>query len=235
MERRRNQDIQVRVERVSYKINGREILKEISFTVKGNGLYLLVGKNGSGKTTLLKILAGLLAPTEGKIYVNGEHFESERLLTISGYVFQNPYSQIIGSTVEEDVAFGLENVGTPREKMRRIVSEVLKEVELYEERKRDPLFLSGGQIQRLAIASILALKPRLLLLDEPLSMIDRKGKKGIVELFKKLKETKILLVATHDIELFKFTDGVFLLENHTIHETSYEKLLKSSPTVFKKC
>ena len=188
------------------------ILEKVDLKLEEGRVYLLVGKNGSGKTTLLKILSGLLSPTEGDVLLDGRRVDSEELLQISGYVFQNPQTQVIGATVEEDVAFGLENLGIEREEMIKRVEEVLKELDLYDIRCFDPVLLSGGQLQRLAIASIVALRPKLLLLDEPLSMLDRDGVEEVLRVIEKVSKDRIVVIATHDPQLFRFADEVILLE-----------------------
>ncbi len=175
------------------------------------GVHLLLGRNGSGKTSLLKIIAGLLEQSEGEIYFDGEKVEREERLEKCGYVFQNPQTQVIGVTVEEDIAFGLENVGMDREEMKKRVEEVLKEVSLWDLREFDPSLLSGGQLQRLAIASIIALNPSVLLLDEPISMLDPDGAKEVVEVIRKVSEERIVIIATHDVEHFDFADSVLYL------------------------
>ena len=175
------------------------------------GVHLLLGRNGSGKTSLLKIIAGLLEQSEGEIYFDGEKVEREERLEKCGYVFQNPQTQVIGVTVEEDIAFGLENVGMDREEMKKRVEEVLKEVSLWDLREFDPSLLSGGQLQRLAMASIIALNPSVLLLDEPISMLDPDGAKEVVEVIRKVSEGRIVIIATHDVEHFDFADSVLYL------------------------
>ena len=177
--------------------------------------YLLLGRNGSGKTTLLKIMAGLLKPDRGIIRIFGREMEDTTELKIhTGYVFQNPITQIIGSTVEEDLAFGLENMGVDPEEMERRIESILEFVELKDHRCSDPMTLSGGQIQRLAIASILILEPDVLLLDEPLGMLDMDGRREVVQLMRKMKdEGKTIVLATHDLDDLDFADGVIYIDS----------------------
>jgi energy-coupling factor transport system ATP-binding protein len=223
MEGRRNQDIQIRFERVSYRVNEKCILKDISITLNSDEVYLLVGRNGSGKTTFLKIIGGILEPTEGEIYIDGKPVKDRYdLLSISGYVFQNPQTQVIGSTVEEDMAFGLENIGMDRNSMKKKIEKVLKEFHLWEYRSFDPSLLSGGQLQRLAVASVLVFDPPVLLLDEPLSMIDRDGSIEIVKILKRISRGKILVIATHETDMFDFATKVMYISNGIILKEIHE-------------
>jgi len=162
-------------------------------------ITMVIGPNGSGKSTLLKALAGLVK-YEGEILLP-EGYESVDELT--GYVFQNPETQIIGSTVFEDVIFGLENIGLPPGEIDRRANYVLELLELSNLRDSDPYYLSGGQKQRLAIASILALEPMFLLLDEVTAMLDKNGKREVLEAIVRLKNlNKGIVIATHELDLF---------------------------------
>ncbi len=181
-------------------LNGRVILNDISTTFSYREVVMIVGSNGSGKSTLLKLLAGLFEPTSGNIILPGGYKDVSEL---TGYVFQNPETQIIGSTVWEDVIFGLENIGLSKEEMERRANYVLDLLELSKLRDYDPYYLSGGQKQRLAIASVLALEPEFLLLDEVTAMLDKNGKKEVLSAISKLREIgKGILVATHELNLF---------------------------------
>ena len=199
---------------MSLEIEGVRILKNVNLTIEKGSSYLLVGRNGSGKTSLLRVMAGLISPTSGKIFIDDREVKDVlELRSVTGYIFQNPQTQVIGCTVEEDVAFGLENLGLDREVMKKRVEEVLKEVELLELRCEEPITLSGGQLQRLAIASVIALEPSFLLLDEPLSMLDERSKEDVLSLLKKFHRSKGLVVATHDIEHYDFCDYVIYMDN----------------------
>ncbi len=214
MERGRDKDIQIsyaiELERVSCSVGEKRVLENVNLKLRKGDFYLLVGRNGSGKTTLLKLMAGLIEPDSGKMKIFGKTVENLWELRLNtGYVFQNPVTQIIGSTVEEDLAFGLENMGLDPEEMEKRIDWILKFVELEEYRCTDPMTLSGGQIQRLAIASILILEPEILLLDEPLGMLDNRGKSEVIELMRKMKEKrKTVVLATHDLEGIDFADGI---------------------------
>ncbi len=228
MERRRDQDIQIRLEGVNHKVNGKILLKDINITVDSSKVYLLLGRNGAGKTTLLKILAGLVIPTSGKIFIDEKEVtDTLSLKKLCGYIFQNPQTQIIGSTVEEDVAFGLENLGISRQEMLKIVEETLKEVELLHLRCADPITLSGGQMQRLAIASVVALWPSFLLLDEPLSMLDEPSKKEVLALLKNMKGKRGLIIATHDTQYYDFADEVIYLKEGKAYQMNIKEFFSS--------
>ena len=173
----------------------------------------IVGPNGSGKTTLLKLIAGILPASDGEILLDGFIADPGELRKHVGYVFQNPDNQIIGSTVLEDVAFGLENMGVPREKMPERIRWALEKVEMWELRERNPSTLSGGQKQRLAVASMLAVSPAFLALDEPTSMLDMKGREEVLVVLKKLKaEGHGIIIATHDVYEMLLCDEILVLD-----------------------
>ena len=194
------------------------VLKNISLEFENGKTYLILGENGSGKSTLLKIVSGILKPSYGEILIDDKPISDIwELRKLIGYVFQIPSSQIVGSTVEEDVAFALENMGVPRSKMVEKVEWALSVVGLLDLKKEDPLNLSGGQKQRLAIASVLAMSPNFLALDEPTSMLDPESKKEIMKVLKKLKkERKGIIIVTHDLEYVEDIDETILLENGNI-------------------
>ncbi|QTA38974.1 ABC transporter ATP-binding protein [Thermosipho ferrireducens] len=170
----------------------------MTLTLKTKEVALLLGENGSGKSTLLKVLAGLY-PYKGTISCTGNADHSD----VTGYVFQNPETQIIGSTVWEDVIFGLENIGLKKEEIKKRAEWVLKVVGLYEFKDKDPFLLSGGQKQKLAIASILAMRPEFLLLDEPTAMLDKYDRTAVKELIKEIiRLQKGIIIATHHAEFF---------------------------------
>jgi len=194
------------------------VLKDVSLEFESGRMYLVLGENGSGKSTFLKIMSGILRPSKGEILIDDEPVKDVwELREKVGYVFQAPSSQIVGSTVEEDVAFALENMGLPRSKMVERVEWALSVVGLSDLKKEDPLNLSGGQKQRLAIASILAMSPDFLALDEPTSMLDPESKKEIMEVIKQLKkEGKGIILVTHDLEYVEGIDEAILLENGNV-------------------
>lgn len=165
------------------------ILNGINLTIHTGESIALMGANGSGKTTLVRCFNGLLIPTGGEIVVDQLHptnvdhlFEIRKRV---GLVFQNPENQIVSSTVEREIAFGLENIGMPRIEMQRIVESMLVQFDLLKYRQRPPYLLSGGEKQRLAIAAVLAMRPRYLILDEPTSLLDPLGRDMILQLIQR--------------------------------------------------
>ncbi len=167
-----------------------EVLKGINLTINQGEFVAVLGHNGSGKSTLAKHLNGILLPTEGKILVDGiDTADDKKLFELrqrAGMVFQNPDNQIVSSIVEEDVAFGLENIGVPYEEMRKRVDDALKAVNMYEYRMHSPSQLSGGQKQRVAIAGIIAMRPKCIILDEPTAMLDPQGRKEVMATIKRM-------------------------------------------------
>ena len=166
----------------------------------------VLGHNGSGKSTLAKHFNAILLPTGGKVYVDGmDTTDEEKLLDIRrtvGMVFQNPDNQIVANVVEEDVAFAPENLGVPPEEIRRRVDDALKAVGMYEFREHAPHLLSGGQKQRIAIAGVIAMEPRCIVLDEPTAMLDPIGRADVIRTIKKLnRERKVTVVLiTHHMD-----------------------------------
>ena len=161
-----------------------EVLKGIDLSIKQGEFVAVLGHNGSGKSTLAKHLNAILRPTQGKVTVNGiDTADEDRIFELrqsAGMVFQNPDNQIVSSVVEEDVAFALENLGVPYEEMRRRVDDALKAVNMYDYRLHAPSQLSGGQKQRVAIAGIIAMQPKCIILDEPTAMLDPQGRKEVM-------------------------------------------------------
>lgn len=158
----------------------------------------IIGRNGSGKSTLAKNINGLLLPTEGAVYVDGMDTANPdkiwEIRQIAGMVFQNPDNQLVSSIVEDDVAFGPENLGIPPLEIRRRVDDSLNAVNMYEERKKAPHLLSGGQKQRIAIAGVVAMKPRCIIFDEPTAMLDPQGRREVMDIIRKLHEEGITIV-----------------------------------------
>ncbi|APT76562.1 ABC transporter [Marinitoga sp. 1135] len=183
----------------------------------------LVGANGSGKSTLLRMMCGILIPQKGEIYYNNtkiNHNDINSLLFLKrnvGYIFQNPENQIVGVTVEEDIAFGLENLGLEREEMKKRIKWVLEVTELIGLEKKDPNTLSGGQKQRLAIASIVAMQPEYILMDEPTTMLDPEGRKEIYKVIKNLISIgKTVIIASHHASDLKVVKKIIALEKGKI-------------------
>ena len=170
--------------RYRYPEVGEDSLKDISLRFESGSFTAVLGHNGSGKSTLAKHMNGILVPTEGRVLVSGmDTADEERLLEIRhtvGMVFQNPDNQIVANVVEEDVAFAPENLGIPSEEIRSRVDSALKQVGMYEYRMHAPHLLSGGQKQRVAIAGVLAMQPKLIVLDEPTAMLDPQGRQEVI-------------------------------------------------------
>ena len=209
---------------VSYRYSSTDdflALNNISLTIEKGEWITLIGANGSGKSTLVKTLNGLNMPQEGTISVDGLALNEENIWTIRqkvGMVFQNPDNQFVGSTVADDVAFGLENIGVPRDEMIDRINQSLEQVGMQNFKQAEPARLSGGQKQRVAIAGILALEPEIIILDEATSMLDPKGRAEVLETVKAVKEKRNLTVLsiTHDINEAAHADRIFVLEKGQI-------------------
>lgn len=222
----------------SYDKNGPRTLTDVSFSVEEGSYVALIGHNGSGKSTIAKILAGLINDFDGKVFLFGIPLEEKNLNEIRrrmGLVFQNPDNQFVGSSVKDDIAFGLENRQVDPEKMDEIIDEYTKKVGMEKELESAPENLSGGQKQRVAIAGILALHPDLLILDEATSMLDPLGKRQILDLIKKLrKENPALTVLsiTHDVEEAYSADKVLVLnEGKLVLEGTPEEVFAHEETL----
>lgn len=210
---------------------GAKTIDQISFSVPKGSYTVVLGHNGSGKSTIAKLIIGLLEPKTGDITVDGIHLDEEHLYDVRekvGIVFQNPDNQFIGSTVRDDIAFGLENLCVPTEDMEDIIQTYAKKVNMTEFLDHEPTKLSGGQKQRVAIAGILAMHPSIIILDEATSMLDPRGKIEINNLVHELNQTQnmTILSITHDIEEAALSDHVILLDNgHIIDEGTPEEVL----------
>ena len=193
-------------------------IDNLSLTVKQGEFVVVIGHNGSGKSTLSKNLNAILMPTTGNIYINGLNTKEEKNLwdirQTAGMVFQNPDNQIVATIVEEDVAFGPENLGIDPPEIRKRVEESLKSVGMYDMRDRQPHLLSGGQKQRVAIAGIIAMKPKCIIFDEATAMLDPSGRKEVMKTIKRLnKEENISIMhITHFMEEAVDADRVIVME-----------------------
>ncbi|WP_438313527.1 energy-coupling factor ABC transporter ATP-binding protein [Sporosarcina sp. FA9] len=205
----------------------------VSFTVHEDEWIAIVGHNGSGKSTLAKLMIGLLFPDSGDVSVFIEKLTEENLWDIRskmGIVFQNPDNQFVGSTVQDDVAFALENNGIPFEEMVLRVHESLAQVNMGDFLDHEPHHLSGGQKQRVAIAGALALKPRLLIMDEATSMLDPQGRDEVIQIVQELKKSTGLTVIsiTHDLEEALLADRIIVMNKGQLLTTGTPEQIFSS-------
>ena len=202
----------IRVEHLNYAYPGVDntpgvaVFTDLNLTIEEGSFVAVLGSNGCGKSTLAKHFNAILLPGGGKVYVFGlDTSDEELLLRVRrnvGMVFQNPDNQIVANVVEEDVAFGPENLGIATPEIRNRVDKALKQVGMYEYREHAPHLLSGGQKQRIAIAGVIAMEPKCIVLDEPTAMLDPRGRREVMETIRKLNETKEITVVliTHHMD-----------------------------------
>ena len=216
----------LRLENITFAYSGEGslALDHVSLSIESGKYYSIIGHNGSGKSTLAKLIMGLLTPKEGNIVIFGEKLNDDNISKLRkriGIVFQNPDNQFIGSTVRDDIAFGLENRQVPHEDMDAIIDEFSKKVHMEEFLDKEPSNLSGGQKQRVAIAGVLAMRPDIIILDEATAMLDPKGRREISEVIAELrnenKELTILSI-THDIDEASKSDEVIILNKGVLYE-----------------
>ncbi len=224
----------IQVKDVSFRYEGEDesaapVLDHVSLEIEAGSFVVILGHNGSGKSTLAKHLNGILVPDEGEVLVDGmDTKDDDKLLDIRrtvGMVFQNPDNQMVASVVEDDVAFAPENLGVPPDEIRARVDEALKLVGMYEFRDRAPHLLSGGQKQRVAIAGVIAMQPRCIVLDEPTAMLDPGGRREVIETVTRLcRENGITVVLiTHHMSEAVGADKVFVMSaGHVISEGTPE-------------
>lgn len=205
-----------------YSADSNLALDKINLTIKPGEFVAIIGPNGSGKSTLAKLLNGIFVPTQGDVFVDGLNTkDKDKIWEIrrkAGMVFQNPDNQIVATIVEEDVAFGPENLGIPPEEIRKRIDEALRTVELAEFANKAPHLLSGGQKQRVAIAGILAMKPDCIILDEPTAMLDPVGRREVISTVTKLnrQEGKTIILITHFMQEAVCADRVIVMEKGKI-------------------
>lgn len=207
-------------------------VNHISFHVKHGEWLSIVGHNGSGKSTTVRLIDGLLEAESGEIWIDGKLLTSENVWEMRrkiGMVFQNPDNQFVGATVEDDVAFGLENQGLPLDQMKKRVAESLALVGMEEFSKKEPARLSGGQKQRVAIAGVVALRPDILILDESTSMLDPEGRLELIKIVQEIrKDHKMTVISiTHDLEEVALSDRVLVMKKGAIESTSSPRELFS--------
>ena len=222
-----------------YDEESEDVLHGVSLTVKKGEFLCILGHNGCGKSTLAKLINGLYQPTSGQVLVNGMDTKDEdKILSIrslAGMVFQNPDNQMVATIVEEDVAFGPENLGVPQQELRARVDEALKTVNMFQFKDSAPHRLSGGQKQRIAIAGILAMEPQIIIMDESTSMLDPKGRREVLETVHRLNKEKGITVVfiTHFMEetvnadrIIVMGDGVIKMEGTPKEIFSQEEKIK---------
>ena len=209
----------VKLSHIDFRYYGSEVnsLTDVSLEIKEGEWVAIIGPNGSGKSTLAKIMNGLLVPAAGQVTIKDLTIDEETVWEARrsvGMVFQNPDNQFVGSTVEDDVAFGLENNGVPRQEMITRIEEALAEVRVSEFKDKEPARLSGGQKQRVALASILALRPDIIILDEATSMLDPNGRQEVIAAIRKIKERFNLTVIsiTHDLDEASLADRILMMQ-----------------------
>lgn len=214
-----------------------DVIKNISFEIKPGEMISILGHNGSGKSTIAKLMMGLLQPDSGSIYINNvdttdnniTETELDKLHAKMGIIFQNPDNQFVGVTVQDDIAFGLENHQIPRDEMIERINKYAKLVNMEKYLLVSPENLSGGQKQRVAIAGALAMETETIIFDEATSMLDPKGISEIIEMIKKLKKesTKTIITITHNLEEAVFADRVIVLnEGHIVLDGKPQEVLK---------
>ena len=221
-------DIMIKTENLIYEYRSlidedmQKAINNINIEVKTGEFLVILGHNGSGKSTLAKLMNGLLMPTSGNVHVMGMNTQDEEQIwnirERAGMVFQNPDNQIVATIVEEDVAFGPENLGIPPDEIRRRVDESLKIVEMTEYKKHAPHLLSGGQKQRVAIAGILAMNPDCIIFDEPTAMLDPNGRIEVMNTIKRLNqvEKKTIVLITHYMDEAVEADRILIMEQGEI-------------------
>lgn len=197
------------------------VLEDLSFTVAKKEWVAIIGHNGSGKSTIAKLINGLIFPEKGEIWIDGVLITEVTIWDIRekiGMVFQNPDNQFVGTSVQDDVAFGMENRGFPREKMLARIEKTLRDVGMTKYLLIEPHRLSGGQKQRVAIASVLAISPQVLILDEATAMLDPKGRKEIMETVQTVRELEdiSLISITHDLTEVTDADRVIVMNDGAI-------------------
>lgn len=216
----------IKVNDVSFVFNEDDtekiVIKNLNLSIKRGSFTVILGHNGSGKSTLAKLFNGLYHPTLGNVFVNGINTKDEKqaikIKNTVGMVFQNPDNQIVASIVEDDVAFGPENLGFSPEETRKRVDNALKTVNMYDFSKSTPHHLSGGQKQRIAIAGVIAMEPECIVLDEPTAMLDPKGRQEIIKYIEKLNHENgiTIVLITHFMEEAQNADRVIVLNDGLI-------------------
>jgi energy-coupling factor transport system ATP-binding protein len=209
----------VKTDGLEYRYSGgaTAAIFELSIGIEQGSFTAVIGRNGSGKSTLARIINALLVPTSGTVWVGGYDTKDEgsvwEIRRLAGMVFQNPDNQLVSSVVKDDIAFGPENLGLPREEIVRRVESSLRAVDMYEQRNMAPHLLSGGQKQRIAIAGVLAMDPEVVIFDEPTAMLDPSGRKEVIALAEELNERGItVILITHFMEEAAKADRILIMQ-----------------------
>lgn len=223
-----NDEVMIKLEHVTYEYKSyiddtiQKAVKDVSLDINKGEFLVILGHNGSGKSTLAKMMNGLLLPTSGEVQVMGMNTKDEQKIwdirSKAGMVFQNPDNQIVATIVEEDVAFGPENLGIPPSEIRKRVDDALALVEMSEYKKHAPHLLSGGQKQRVAIAGILAMNPDCIIFDEPTAMLDPNGRLEVMDTIRRLNELehKTIILITHYMEEAVEADRIVVMSQGEI-------------------
>ena len=231
----------ISVEHLAYTYPGVEdapgvpVFADLNLTIEEGSFVAVLGTNGCGKSTLAKHFNSILLPTGGKVYVCGiDTSNEERIMSVRrnvGMVFQNPDNQIVANVVEEDVAFGPENLGVASPEIRRRVDNALKQVDMYEYRKHAPHLLSGGQKQRIAIAGVIAMEPTCIVLDEPTAMLDPRGRREVMETIGRLNREKGItaVLITHHMDEAAKADRVVVLHKGKVAADGTPRQVFSQP------
>ncbi len=225
----------IEIKNVSFKYDDdtSDVLHKVSLNVKKGEFLCVLGHNGCGKSTLAKLINGLILPVEGNVLVKGMDTKNEndliKIRSKAGMVFQNPDNQMVATVVEEDVAFGPENLGVPQEQLRSRVDNALKEVNMFDFKESAPHRLSGGQKQRIAIAGVIAMEPEIIIMDESTSMLDPKGRREVLETVHRLNKEKGITVVfiTHFMEETVDADRIIVMGDGVIKmEGTPEEIFK---------
>lgn len=225
----------IEVRNLKYKYDSESenyTLNDVSFQVKKGEWLSIVGHNGSGKSTTVRLIDGLLEAESGDIIISGDKLTAENVWEKRrqiGMVFQNPDNQFVGATVEDDVAFGLENQGLDYNLMVERVQQALELVGMQDFKEREPARLSGGQKQRVAVAGVVALRPDIIILDEATSMLDPEGRLDLIQTVKKIKDSNQLTVIsiTHDLDEIALSDRVLVMKEGQVESTATPRELFS--------
>lgn len=216
----------IKIKNVFFKYENSEesnyVIEDLNFEVKEGEFVAVLGHNGSGKSTLAKLINGLIVPTSGEVTVDDMNTKKDdeiwNVRSRAGMVFQNPDNQLVATVVEEDVAFGPENLGVPTEEIQKRVDLSLEAVGMSDHRKSSPHMLSGGQKQRVAIAGILAMSPEYIILDEPTAMLDPIGRREVMDTIRKLnrEQKKTIILITHYMDEAALSDRLVIMEDGKI-------------------